>query len=154
MMHAIASIRKGSQLSPMFNLFLARYLIWDNQLDEAFEVMEQFEQESPDDYNVMLYLLGKYAFLGKKDKALRVMSKDAKRYCWNDPDYPWFMADYYALIDEKEEAFKWLEHTIKRGMINYPLLNEMDPFLENIRGEERFKKLIELVKHEWETFEV
>ncbi len=26
--------------------------------------------------------------------------------------------------------------------------------LENIRGEERFKKLMERVKHEWENFEV
>ena len=64
------------------------------------------------------------------------------------------MADYYALINEKEEAFKWLEHAINRGFINYPFLNEYDPFLENIRGEERFKKLMERVKYEWENFEV
>ena len=29
-----------------------------------------------------------------------------------------------------------------------------DPFLENIRGEPRFKKLMERVKREWENFEV
>jgi hypothetical protein len=29
-----------------------------------------------------------------------------------------------------------------------------DPLLENIRGEARFKKLMEWVKHEWEDFEV
>ena len=34
------------------------------------------------------------------------------------------------------------------------LLAEKDPFLENIRGEPRFKKLMERVKHEWENFEV
>jgi hypothetical protein len=64
------------------------------------------------------------------------------------------IADCYSLIDEKEQAIKWIEHSINRGMINYPLLSEIDPFLENIRGEERFKMLMERVKFAWENFEV
>ena len=39
-------------------------------------------------------------------------------------------------------------------MTNYPLMNELDPFLASIRGEERFKKLMKRVKKEWEHFEV
>ncbi len=31
---------------------------------------------------------------------------------------------------------------------------DTNPFLENIRGEERFKKLMERVKYEWENFEI
>jgi hypothetical protein len=58
------------------------------------------------------------------------------------------------LIDEKERALDWLEQDVDLGMINYPLMNELDPFLKNIRGEERFKKLMERVKYEWEHFEV
>jgi hypothetical protein len=42
---------------------------------------------------------------------------------------------------------------VNLGMINYPLMNGLDPFLANIRGEERFKKLMERVKYEWEHFE-
>jgi hypothetical protein len=57
-------------------------------------------------------------------------------------------------VDERDEALLWLEHSILGGFINYPILNEKDPFLENIRGEPRFKKLMERVKHEWENFEV
>ncbi len=53
-----------------------------------------------------------------------------------------------------EEAFKWLNHAVSKGFVNYPILNEKDPFLENIRGEPRFKKLMEKVKYEWENFEV
>lgn len=48
----------------------------------------------------------------------------------------------------------WLEHAVDRGFINYPFLKEIDPFLENIRGEPRFQKLMAHVKHEWENFEV
>lgn len=46
-----------------------------------------------------------------------------------------------------------LKHMI-RGFINYPFFSKIDPFLENIRGDERFKKLIERVKREWENFEI
>jgi len=66
----------------------------------------------------------------------------------------WYIADCYALIDEKEQSLKWIERAIEWGLINYPFLSEIDPFLENIRGEERFKKLMERVKYEWENFEV
>ncbi len=64
------------------------------------------------------------------------------------------MAANYALIDHPLEALDWLENAVKRGFINYPFQNEYDPLLENIRGEERFKKLMERAKYEWENFEV
>jgi len=38
-------------------------------------------------------------------------------------------------------------------MSNCPLMSGLDSFLANIRGEERFKKLMEQVKYEWEHFE-
>lgn len=64
------------------------------------------------------------------------------------------MGENYALLNEYTTALDWLENAINRGFINYPFLNEIDSFLENIRGEERFKKLRARVKHEWENFEV
>ncbi len=58
------------------------------------------------------------------------------------------------MIDEKERALDWLERDVDLGMINYPLMNELDPFLKNIRGEERFRKLMARVKKEWDEFQV
>jgi hypothetical protein len=48
---------------------------------------------------------------------------------------------------------EWLEQAVDLGLIHYHLLNEFDPLLNNIRSDERFKKLMDRVKHEWETFE-
>jgi hypothetical protein len=39
-------------------------------------------------------------------------------------------------------------------IMNFPMRAEKGPWLANIRGEERFKKLLERVKYEWEHFEV
>jgi len=63
------------------------------------------------------------------------------------------LAGFFALLDEKKEALDWLENAVDRGIKNYPFINRLDPFLANIRGEERFKKLMERVKYEWEHFE-
>jgi len=58
-----------------------------------------------------------------------------------------------SLLDAKPEALDWLENAVNRGFINYPAL-ERTQLLDNLRGEERFKKLMERVKYEWEHFEI
>jgi hypothetical protein len=70
-----------------------------------------------------------------------------------DEIFPIWMAESYALINEINESIDWLEHGVTCGFINYLFLMEYDPFLANIRGEPRFKKLMERVKYEWEHFE-
>jgi non-specific serine/threonine protein kinase len=96
----------------------------------------------------------KYALQGQKEKALQALPESSKRVAWMDFHLPWFMAECFALIDERAEALRWLEQAVDRGWCNYPLFSELDPFLANIRGEERFQKLMECVKYEWEHFEV
>jgi len=71
-----------------------------------------------------------------------------------DGQYSYHTACFYAYLEEREPALDWLENAVNRVMFNYPLFAEYDPFLEKIRGEERFKKLMERVKYEWEHFEV
>ena len=60
------------------------------------------------------------------------------------------MAEGLALLDEKDEAFDWLEHAVGKGFINYPFLAQHDPFLTNLRKDKKFSKLMEKVKAEWE----
>ena len=72
----------------------------------------------------------------------------------DDELYTLWTAESYALIGHKEESIEWIEKGLHSHFINYPFLSDLDPFLENIRGEERFKKLMERVKYEWENFEV
>ena len=68
--------------------------------------------------------------------------------------YPIFMANCYALINETDDAIDWIEESVKWGFINFNFYNEYNPLLENIRGEKRFKELMQKVKHEWDNFEV
>jgi hypothetical protein len=71
-----------------------------------------------------------------------------------DLQMSYHIASWYSFMGQIESAFEWLENAVNRGFINYPLLNNIDPFLENIRSEDRFKKLMIRVKYEWENIEV
>jgi non-specific serine/threonine protein kinase len=71
-----------------------------------------------------------------------------------DCQYSWHLAAFCAYFGENENSLKWLDNAVSRGFINYPMLSQHDKLLDKVRGEERFKKLMERVKYEWENFEV
>jgi serine/threonine protein kinase/Tfp pilus assembly protein PilF len=132
----------------------ALILTCNNQYDEAFSIIDQSAKTDPDNVLTKLGLMLQYGLRGEKEKAFQGMTSDFKKTCQRDYSFSHHMAGVFALLDEKKEALNWLESAVNCGLINYPLLNEQDPFLENIRGEDRFKKLMKRVKHEWENFEV
>jgi len=89
-----------------------------------------------------------------KSEALKFVTAELLAAARQDEVLPWLMASGYTLLDEKEDAYRWLEFAVSRGFINYPFLSKYDPFMENLRGDPRFQKLMERVKYEWERFEV
>lgn len=151
--NALSNLQKMAILAQdntWLNMCSVYIYAWQGQYDRAYKVVDQVAEQKA--IHSAWYQFFKYALQGKKSEAMGILTKNAKNYFWNDPDLWWFGICNYALIEEKEEALNWLEHGIDRGFINYPFLNKHIPFTENIRGEERFKKLMERVKYEWENF--
>ncbi|MCJ7588378.1 MAG: hypothetical protein MUQ00_10830 [Candidatus Aminicenantes bacterium] len=62
------------------------------------------------------------------------------------------MAASLAVLGEKEQALDWLQNAVDRGFLNYPFLDK-DPFLKNLRGEARFKAILDQARKDWESFE-
>jgi len=155
------SLEKGHQFYklapelPNMKQVFSQILAFNNQLEEAYALCDDLFKKYPTNIFAQVQQCYKFALQGNKEKALQAMSggvKEKARY--NNPYNAWVMAECDALIGEKDEAITSLEYAVNLGAVNYPWYNETDPFLENIRGEERFKKLMERVKHEWENFEV
>ena len=99
----------------------------------------------------------KYALEGDAEKVVQLyagLSPDSKRRNLADGQSSYQIAVTFAFVKQRQAALDWLENAVNRGFLNYPLMAEKDPFLANIRGEERFQKLMERVKYEWEHFEV
>ena len=98
--------------------------------------------------------LVKYAIDGDRKGIELLLSDQFVKTIQRDPQFSYFVAAMLALADMKDEALYWLENAVNRGFINYPFISEHDPFFKKMRGDERFKKLMKRVKHEWENFEV
>lgn len=155
------SLEKGYQFYklapelPNMKQVFSQILAYNNLMEEAYALCDDLFQKYPTNIFAQVQQCYKFALQGNKEKALQAMSggvKEKARY--NNPYNAWVMAECDALIGEKDEAITSLEYAVNFGAVNYPWYNETDPFLKNIRGEDRFKKLMERVKHEWENFEV
>jgi non-specific serine/threonine protein kinase len=95
----------------------------------------------------------KYGVLKDREKAFGEMTSEFQKTCKRDPEWSYYVALMLSSLDARAEALDWLENAINRGFINYPVL-ERTQFLDTLRGEERFKKLMERVNYEWEHFGV
>jgi TolB-like protein/Tfp pilus assembly protein PilF len=139
--------------NPIKEFFYALSLAYNKAFDDAFSIIEKCAKADPNNAVSKFGLLLKYGLLKDKEKAFQEMTPDFRKTCQRDYVWSYYVAGAFALLDEKTEALDWLENAVNRGFINYPLLAEKDIFLANIRGEPRFKKLMERVKYEWEHFE-
>jgi TolB-like protein/Tfp pilus assembly protein PilF len=153
---ALEQLRKWYQSdpdNPAKEFFYALILAYNKAYEEAFSIIEKCAKADPNNALSKFGLLLKYGLLKDKEKAFQEMTPDFRKTCQRDGEWSYYVADAFALLDEKKEALNWLENAVDRGFINYPFINNYDFFLDNIRGEERFKKLMERVKYEWEHFE-
>ncbi len=93
------------------------------------------------------------ALSGDKDEALKAGENSQLQHeaQW-DEHAAWWMAGTYAFLNEKDKALYWLEISINLGNFNYPFLYKYDPFLENLRNDPRFEKIMAHVKEKWESF--
>ena len=88
---------------------------------------------------------------GRKDQARRMFARSVRsdekelEQGNENPYIPYSMADGYAMQGNKAEAYRWLQKAIAAGWRNYRW-TEIDPLLENMRNEDRFKEMMADVK--------
>jgi len=61
------------------------------------------------------------------------------------------MAQGFAFLGRRDEAFEWLRTSIACGFINHPYLAEHSVFLAGLRGDPRFEELMEGIRPRWEA---
>jgi serine/threonine protein kinase len=128
-------------------------LAYMGRKEEAGSIFEEVAREQPGTLFACLGLSFKYALEGKRSETLAMLDSNPNLQNPWDFQTAYWKTECLALIGEKERALDCLGQDVDLGMSNYPLMSELDSFLANIRGEPRFKKLMERVKYEWEHFE-
>jgi len=153
---ALGQLTKAYQMDPGNLGNLCRYalvLAYNKKSIEAFSIIEQAAKDSLNNVFSKIALLLKFGLLKDREQVLQIMTPDFLKTCQRDAAFSYDIAIILALLGEKNEALDWLENAVNRGFINFPLLAEKDPWLADLRGDERFQKLMERVKYEWEHFE-
>jgi serine/threonine protein kinase len=140
--------------NPMLRLAYAQVLALNGRVDEAVAKLEALSRDAEGNFFSQLGTFYGRALSRNKDAALGCVTEDLRAAAGADLNYAWIMAQAYALIDEKEPALEWLNTAVNRGFINFPLLHHLDPFLQNVRGEPGFARLMQSTREQWEAFEV
>ncbi|HSW29684.1 MAG TPA: protein kinase [Longimicrobiales bacterium] len=122
------------------------------RIEDACREADALVAEDPGDAFATIGTAQKHALLRERDPLLALATGYLRDTFWDDPEYPEWVAGWLALVDERDLALEWLEHWVDRGSINYPMLASGDPFLERLRGETRFRRLLERVRPAWEQF--
>ena len=139
---------------PNGKLMHAIVLAYNNRLEDCYSLCDESLKYNPDNIFALIGQCLKFALLGEKQETKKAMSGGVKEKARTDLWDAWVIAICDALIGEKDEAIASLECSVTLGAVNYPFYSETDPFLENIRSEVRFKKLMERTRFAWENFEV
>jgi hypothetical protein len=87
-----------------------------------------------------IYLAG----AGRDEEARAQLSEDALSLSRSDHDMAYWVASTYALLGEKDAAFKWLSRAVKLGNENRPHY-ERDRSLDSLRDDPRFGELMDKI---------
>jgi serine/threonine protein kinase len=139
--------------SPLAQELYSSALAAAGKRDETLAVVDRMRPATARNVETIFCLLLKYAYLKDRDSAMSLMTPEFQKTCRRDFEWSYNVASKLSLLGATDEALDWLENAINRGFINYPYI-QCDPFLDNVRDEERFKELAERAKYEWQHFEV
>ena len=140
--------------SAMHQFWKALILFYNDCSDEAYEFICKFVDETTTNIWSQGAIGIKYVITREIDNLTILMTPDFVKGIQMDLQFSYHFATFYSYLGDKEKSLEFLENAVNRGFINYPLIAEQDPFFKNLRGDDRFKKLMERVKSEWENFEV
>jgi serine/threonine protein kinase len=140
--------------NPGVRLAYGQTLALGGRVNDAVSIFDALARDLLESPFAQLAKFYAAAFRDDREGARSSMTPEAQAVFGSDPQYSWFLAECYALIDDRPCAIDWLDRAASRGFINYPLLAERDPLLAPLRGEPAFQALIAGVKQQWESFTV
>jgi serine/threonine-protein kinase len=145
---AEAEIQRGMEVEPDHPLqkaFLGRIRFYQGRLDEAALLLEDVFEKAPSARGLLPILAIIYGARGEHDRARRLVQDDVIDTACADHDVAYWLASFYALENEREEALKWLERAVELGNENFPWFAR-DPIWDHMRDDPAYVNLIHRLK--------
>src|SRR5437588_90410 len=127
--------------NPLLRTVRALVMFYRGEFEPAGAVLREVLSANPNLHGVRPFLAMCLSKQGQHDAALRELNEDVKRTASVDPDIAYAVASVYALENDLNQAFEWLQRSIALGNENAPWL-ERDPTLASLREDPRFKQLL------------
>lgn len=143
---------KMDSQSPITQWVLASAYFWCGKNEDGFLLADSVAIILPGwAFTKQLSFL-KYGLQGNKQQAISYTSAELDIEAKNDHHFAFHLSECYAVIDEKEKALDLLEYAITI-FFPYQFLSKNILF-ENIKNEERFKKLMKIAEKKSAAFEI
>ncbi|HEX8000430.1 MAG TPA: protein kinase [Pyrinomonadaceae bacterium] len=127
--------------NPLVGTFRALALYYQGETDAAASLMKDVLDTHPNMHGVRPFLAMFLSAQGKHEEARGELTEQVKRNADVDPDIAYALASVYALEEERDAAFKWLNRSIALGNENRPCF-EHDPNWAALRDDPRFQELM------------
>ncbi|HEY0348344.1 MAG TPA: protein kinase [Pyrinomonadaceae bacterium] len=131
--------------NPLLRSVRALVMFYRGEVDQAYAALREVLSANPNLHGVRPSLGMCLSRQGQHDAALAELNEDVKRTASVDPDIAYAVASVYALENDLEQAFEWLQRSIALGNENAPWL-ERDPTLASLREDPRFKQLLARIR--------
>ncbi|HQZ98405.1 MAG TPA: protein kinase [Pyrinomonadaceae bacterium] len=127
---------------PMIRIFRSAVLYYQGKSDEAIAMMDKVLRENPRMDGIRPLYAEILAGSGRPDEARAQLTEDALSLSRADHDMAYWVGSTYAMLGEKDLAFKWINKAVRLGNQNKPYF-ETDKNLDSIRSDPRWAELME-----------
>jgi tetratricopeptide (TPR) repeat protein len=125
-------------------LYAARVHIDNGELDKGRAILDRARSEDRRSYQFRSLMALLLALERKPDEARRLMDAEVLKYLGLNPNQTLVAAEFYSVLGESDRAFDWLERAIRNGDERDEWFTR-DPLLVRLRGDPRFKQVLESI---------
>lgn len=130
---------------PMGRLFLVWARILAGRLGDL-ETLSRPEDEHLADHPALCVARFLAAAALDQPNARRWLDKSVTRLAETSEMIARFLGDGYAMLDDSEEALRWMHRAVDFGFLHLPFLQERNPLLRRLDGDPEFEHLLDLVR--------
>jgi serine/threonine-protein kinase len=142
---AHAELDKGFKVEPnhpMLKIFRSGVFYYEGKKDEAIDLIAGVLKENPRMDGIKPLYAEYLAGAGRADEARAQLTDDALALSRTDHDMAYWVGSTYALVGDKDLAFKWLGKAVRLGNENKPHF-EQDINLDSLRDDPRWQELLD-----------
>ncbi len=127
--------------NPLLRSIRALVMFYRGEVAEAESVLREVLSANPTLHGVRPFLAICLSKQGNHDAARAELNESVRRTASVDPDIAYAVASVYALEDDRDSAFEWLNRSFALGNENKPVF-EHDSNLAGLRGDPRWADLM------------